>query len=269
MRGPFGSHATQGARVTRLLLYINRRSGVAHVDRRCDAIASVPARYLRLELYDPARPRRMCSRCWDGGRPRRSAFAGAAASVTERSEGNLRSGLTGADAAATTATKRAAAGRALGRLAVPEEQHCAYSEGREGNEDCNGIGPAWMRIEVTRRAAACVARAVGIVEDGGELRRGVPVQPHRRGNSCAGDQEGGEYSEPLHASRSWHGLRSKSRPPIEVGSSNTRPTARTGTAQDMGWAHHSELRVFRGYVVNRWTGEVLSSVVADVGRERG
>jgi hypothetical protein len=254
--------------VTRLLLYINRRSGVAHVDRCCDAIASVPARYLRLELYDSARPRRMCSRCWDGGSPRRSAFAGAAASVTERSEGNPRSGLTGADVAATPATKRAASGRALSRLAAPQEQHCAYAEGRERNEDCNGIGPAWMRIEVTRRAAACVARAVGIVEDvGGELRRAVPVQPHRRGNSCAGDQERREYSEPLHASRSWHGLRSKSRPPIEVGSSNTRPTARTGTDQDVGWKYRAELRRFRGYVVNRWTGEVLSSVVADVWRE--
>jgi hypothetical protein len=107
-RGPLGSHATQGARVTRLLLFINRRSGVAHVDRSCEVIASVPARYLRLELYEPARPRRMCSRCWSGGRPRRSAFAGTAVSVTERSEGNPRSGLTGADGAATTATQRAA-----------------------------------------------------------------------------------------------------------------------------------------------------------------
>jgi hypothetical protein len=28
------------------------------------------------------------------------------------------------------------------------------------------------------------------------------------------------------------------------------------------------LRFFRGYVVHRWTGEVLSSVIADLIRER-
>ena len=93
--------------MTRLLLYINRRSGVAHVDRSCAAIASVPARYLRLELYDPARPRRLCSRCWEGGCPRSRALAGTAASVTEQREGNPRSGLTGADGTATPATERA------------------------------------------------------------------------------------------------------------------------------------------------------------------
>ena len=53
--------------VSRLLLYINRRSGVAHIDHSCSAIAAVPARYLRLELFDPNRPRRRCSRCWSGG----------------------------------------------------------------------------------------------------------------------------------------------------------------------------------------------------------
>jgi hypothetical protein len=105
---PFGSHATQGGDVTRLLLYINRRSGVAHVDRFCDAIGSVPARYLRLEPYDPARPRRFCSRCWEGGCPRSRAFAGSAGSVTEQGEGNPRSGLTDADGTATPATERAA-----------------------------------------------------------------------------------------------------------------------------------------------------------------
>jgi hypothetical protein len=83
--------------VPRMLLHINRRSGVAHLDRFCEAIASVPARCLRLEPYDPARPRRLCSRCWEGGCPRSRAFAGAAASVTEQSEGNPRSGLTDAD----------------------------------------------------------------------------------------------------------------------------------------------------------------------------
>lgn len=95
--------------MTRLLLYINRRSGVAHVDRSCDAIGSVPARYLRLEPYDPARPRRFCSRCWEGGCPRSRAFAGAAGSVTEQGEGNPRSGLTDADGPATPATERAGA----------------------------------------------------------------------------------------------------------------------------------------------------------------
>jgi hypothetical protein len=93
--------------VTRLLLYINRRSGVAHADRFCAAIASVPARYLRLEVYNPARPRRLCSRCWEGGCPRSRALAGTAVPVTEQREGNPRSGLTGADGAATPATERA------------------------------------------------------------------------------------------------------------------------------------------------------------------
>ena len=94
--------------MTRLLLYINRRSGVAHVDRFCDAIASVPARYLRLEPYDSDRPRRLCSRCWNGGCPGRRAFAGSEGAVTEQSEGNPRSGLTDADGSATSATERAA-----------------------------------------------------------------------------------------------------------------------------------------------------------------
>ena len=107
---PFGSRATHGGPVIRRLLYINRRSGVAHADRLCEAIASVPSRYLRLETYDPARPRRLCSRCWEAGCPRSRAFAGTAASVTEPCEGNPRSGLTGADAQATPATERAAGG---------------------------------------------------------------------------------------------------------------------------------------------------------------
>jgi hypothetical protein len=95
--------------VTRLLLYINRRSGVAHVDPSCDAIASVPTRYLRLEPYHPVRPRRFCSRCWEGGCPRSRAFAGSGASVTEQREGNPRRGLTGDDGPATPATERAGA----------------------------------------------------------------------------------------------------------------------------------------------------------------
>jgi hypothetical protein len=155
--------------VTRLLLYINRRSGVAHVDRCCDAIASVPARYLRLELYNADRPRRMCSRCWNGSRPRRSDLAGPEVAVTERSEGNPRSGLTDADGSATSATERAAD-----------------------------------------------------VEEA-----------------------------------------------FEVGSSNTRPGARYGTPDDPGWDDADDLIYPRGYVLNRWTGEVLSSVLADIQRERG
>jgi hypothetical protein len=117
--------------VTRLLLYINRRSGVAHVDRDCDAIASVPARYLRVEAYDGSRPRRLCSRCWNGGCPRRSAFAGAAESVTERSEGNPRSGLTGSDGAVTPATERAVVGgerRSDGAHVQVEVNFCPLAE---------------------------------------------------------------------------------------------------------------------------------------------
>ena len=36
-----------------LLLYINRRTGVARLDRLCEAIAPVPGRNLRRELFDP------------------------------------------------------------------------------------------------------------------------------------------------------------------------------------------------------------------------
>ena len=93
----------------RVLLFINRRTGVAHSAQDCEAIVHVPARYLRLEPFDPARPRRLCSRCWIGGRPRSRAFAGEAAPVTERSEGNPRSGLTGDASPATPAAERAAA----------------------------------------------------------------------------------------------------------------------------------------------------------------
>jgi hypothetical protein len=159
--------------VGRLLLYVNRRTGVAHVERSCEAIASVPASNLRLELFDPNRPRRRCSRCWSGGRPRSRALAGGQASVTERSEGNPRSGLTGDGTSATPATERAADG----------------------------------------------------------CEKAVVVEP-------------------------------------QVGSSNTRPRAITGTPDDCGWRDGDDLRSVRGYVINRWTGEVLSSVIADVIRER-
>jgi hypothetical protein len=56
--------------------------------------------------------------------------------------------------------------------------------------------------------------------------------------------------------------------PRGVGSSNTRPRASSGTPDAGGWFDGRDLRAFRGYVVNRWTGEVLSSVIADVIRER-
>ena len=53
----------------------------------------------------------------------------------------------------------------------------------------------------------------------------------------------------------------------EVGSSNTRPTDRSVTPWP-GWDEWGDLRYDRrGYVLNRWTGEVLSSVLADVRRE--
>lgn len=70
----------------------------------------------------------------------------------------------------------------------------------------------------------------------------------------------------------------------EVGSSNTRPSLRTETGGAVsaqrrparvrapwpGWDVGSDLRFVQpGYVINRWTGEVLSSVIADVRRERG
>jgi hypothetical protein len=60
---------------------------------------------LRVELFDPTLPRRRCSRCWHleppsdlhrrpAASPRGRAFAGRSRAVTERSEGNPRSGLT-------------------------------------------------------------------------------------------------------------------------------------------------------------------------------
>jgi hypothetical protein len=227
MRGPFGSHATQGARVTRLLLYINRRSGVAHVDRRCDAIASVPARYLRLELYDPARPRRMCSRCWDGGRPRSGAFAGAAVSVTERSEGNPRSGLTGADVAATPAAERAA--------------------GRRSRS---------LRPEPLRKKSQANRRDDGAAEtDRGRVQRPHAVSQRDTDWNCDANAREGAADPGVLALVKPGALKTPrlllrnhvSQVPVPVGSSNTRPTASTGTARDVGWEHHSELRAFRGY----------------------
>jgi len=48
------------------LIFINRRSGVAHADFWCDALDGVPTECLRVEAYDPDRPRRKCPRCWNG-----------------------------------------------------------------------------------------------------------------------------------------------------------------------------------------------------------
>jgi len=185
--------------VTRLLLYINRRSGVAHIDRNCASIIAVPARYLRLELHDPGKPRRRCSRCWDSDtRPRSRAFAGTAGPVTERSEGNPRSGLTGADGSATPATERAGDGER------------ALQFGGSGLEPRAGF-LIWL----------------------GETLYGLD---------------------------------------FGVGSSNTRPSAKSVTPwRDDAFEDAGDLRFVRrrGYVINSRTGEVLSSVVADVRRERG
>lgn len=51
-----------------LLVDISRRTGVAHIDRWYEAIASLPDRNLRLELFDSNPPRHWCSRCWSVGR---------------------------------------------------------------------------------------------------------------------------------------------------------------------------------------------------------
>lgn len=57
---------------------------------------------------------------------------------------------------------------------------------------------------------------------------------------------------------------------LKVESSNTRPGDKSVTPAP-GWEDPAELRFVRrrGYVINIKTGEVLSSVVADVRRERG
>jgi hypothetical protein len=113
--------------VAGLLLYIKRKTGLAHVDRSCEAIVSMPALKLRLALFDPNRPRRRCSRCWAAGRPHSRAFAAGSASVTERSEGNPQGALTDGGPTATPGRTRLAArgwtggggGRALDRQAKP------------------------------------------------------------------------------------------------------------------------------------------------------
>jgi len=103
------------------VVWINRRSGVAHTSPGCRALAGVPARAVRQEAWDPSRPRRLCSICWGADRPRSRAFAGASVRVTERSEGNPRSGLTGADAAADIATERTGGGARRLRSELPVE----------------------------------------------------------------------------------------------------------------------------------------------------
>lgn len=55
---------------------------------------------------------------------------------------------------------------------------------------------------------------------------------------------------------------------LGVGSSNTRPGDRS-VATWPGWDVATDLRFVKpGYVINRWTGEVLSSVLADVREQR-
>ncbi len=49
-------------------------------------------------------------------------------------------------------------------------------------------------------------------------------------------------------------VRDRPRVNAEVGSSNTRPSTRTGTELDLGRENADDLRSFRGYVVYRWTG---------------
>ena len=164
------------------LIFINRRSGVAHVDFWCPAIAAVPTECLRVEAYDPDRPRRKCSVCW-GGCPRRSVSAGTAGPVTERSEGNPRSGLTGADGTAIPATERAAA---LGGQGAKQP-----SDGPVGDDSCQ------CEAEYSGGRQRCVGdvcefeRAAGV-----DVGRGVvpdevsePCQgAEGRGHSAAGDE---------------------------------------------------------------------------------
>jgi hypothetical protein len=58
-RAPFGPHATQGAGVTRLLLTSTVIPRVAHVEKSCEAIVSVPAERVdwRRRSGDPATER--------------------------------------------------------------------------------------------------------------------------------------------------------------------------------------------------------------------
>ena len=45
-------------------VYVNRRSGMAHRDRDCEALRDVPDGALRLQLVRDGQPRfRYCSRC--------------------------------------------------------------------------------------------------------------------------------------------------------------------------------------------------------------
>jgi hypothetical protein len=46
------------------LVWINRRTGVAHTTPDCRALAGVPARALRTEAVDARRARRRCTFCW-------------------------------------------------------------------------------------------------------------------------------------------------------------------------------------------------------------
>lgn len=77
-------------------VWINRRSGVAHADRGCSALAGVPGGALRREPRSASDRRRHCPRCWSFSPspssslpcPRTRALAADGASVTARSAGN-------------------------------------------------------------------------------------------------------------------------------------------------------------------------------------
>jgi hypothetical protein len=182
---PFGSHATQGGDVTRLLLYINRRSGVAHVDRFCDAIGSVPARYLRLEPYDPARPRRFCSRCWEGGCPRSRAFAGSAGSVTE--QGAMRSGRSGLVAPDLVSNRRLPGSRK--RASTPGG--CCFAQRSTGRRNSRSSTSGATRRNGSQAIAS--SRWKAIRHAAGSLSRGAWSPPTRK---CFKTCESGATSRP-------------------------------------------------------------------------
>ncbi len=99
------------------IVWINRRSGVVHYHSSCPSLNETWPGMLRKEQFDPSRPRRRCSMCWPEPSettdpmgvacPRSRALAGRRCGVTERSEGNPRSGLTPQGRAAALAAERA------------------------------------------------------------------------------------------------------------------------------------------------------------------
>ena len=330
--------------MTGVLLYINRRSGVGHVDRFCEALAGVHARALRVEVYDGTRPRRLCSRCWGADRPRSRAFAGTAVPVTERSEGHPRSGLTGAAGPATLTTERAVSDdrllpddsdlhrrcrlnlrdacvrahqapdtdrvspvpalRSSEASAIPAPDHDREAartrvvhpevEERGGaiarrREDCarhralNRGGAAYVLSSVLPAdgTPARSAGGAGLVGDGAGNTGNSQCEhgEHRCDKSshldaCLSVEDREALAPTVSGREAPRQIGRGEYPPFGangrttewVGSSNTRPSDRSVTAWP-GWNHSRELRYpHHGYVINRWTGEVLSSVIADVRR---